>query len=61
MPPFLKVILSIIVAAVAAIMLWYELDHGAAHVGYVAIGLGAFMIFAVWLFPETRRRADDPK
>lgn len=56
MPVPLKLALSVIVAIVAAVMFYLEMDRGAVDVAWVSAGLGAFMIFALWLFPETRRR-----
>jgi hypothetical protein len=33
------------------------MDIGNVAPAWVALGLGAFMIFALWLFPETKRRS----
>lgn len=55
MPTYLKVILSIIVCVVAGVMVFLENRAGAIDVAWVAGLLGVFMVFAVWLFPETRK------
>lgn len=56
MPPHLKIILSLLVAMVAGIMFYLEMERDAVDVAAVSLGLGALMIIAVWLFPETKRR-----
>ena len=58
MPAHLKFVLSLIVCAVAGAMYYFETRGGGAAVAWVAVGLGAFMIVAIWLFPETRREPD---
>ncbi len=54
MPNHVKAILSLLVAAVAAGMFWYQDDVGLKGNAWVAAGLAAFMIAAVWLFPEAK-------
>jgi hypothetical protein len=56
MPNHVKAILSLLVAAVAAGMFWYQDDIGMTGNAWVAAGLAAFMIAAVWLFPEAKGR-----
>ncbi len=56
MPPLLKFALSVIVALIGGAMLWIENASGVPHLGWVAAGLALFMIFALWLFPEARRK-----
>ena len=58
MPGHLKVILSAIVLVVAGVMVYLEQKAGATDVAWVAGFLGLFMVFAVWLFPETRKQKD---
>ena len=59
MPAHLKFVLSLVVCAVAGALFYFETrDGGGAAVAWVAVGLGAFMIVAIWLFPETRREPD---
>jgi hypothetical protein len=55
MPSHLKLLLSLMVAAVAAAMLWLERAAGAPAIGWLALALGALMILGIWLFPEARR------
>jgi hypothetical protein len=54
MPTNIKLILSAVVVAVAALAGWWQLSIGQSVPGYVVWGLGAFMIFALWIFPETK-------
>ncbi len=54
MPTHIKLILSAIVVAVAGLAGWWQLGLGQQGPGYVAFALGAFMIFAIWLFPEAK-------
>ena len=60
MPSHLKVILSIVVLMVAGVMVFLEHRAGAIDVAWVAGFLGVFMVFAVWLFPETRKPKNSP-
>ncbi len=52
MPNHLKLILSIIIVVVAAAASYWQNQVGQNLTPWVALGLGAFMIFAIWLFPE---------
>lgn len=54
MPTPIKLTLSVIVLAVALAVGWWQIDIGQRMPGYVAIGLGLFMIVALWLFPEAK-------
>lgn len=54
MPTPIKLLLSAIVVAVACAVGWWQVDIGQRTPGYVALGLGAFMIVALWLFPEAK-------
>ena len=59
MPAHLKFVLSLVVCAVAGVLYYLETRGGGdVAVAWVAVGLGAFMIVAIWLFPETRREPD---
>ncbi len=60
MPSHLKVVLSIVVCVVAGILAFFEVRAGADDVAWVAGFLGLFMVFAVWLFPETRKQKNTP-
>ena len=56
MPNNIKLALSVIVLAVGAIVFYVEwrVDGGAA--GWVILGLAPFMVLAMWLFPETKKK-----
>ncbi|MGP1254527.1 MAG: hypothetical protein ACTS10_08960 [Kiloniellales bacterium] len=54
MPTHIKLLLSAIVIAAAAALGWWQLDIDQTVPGYVVWGLGAFMIVALWLFPEAK-------
>ena len=58
MPAHLKFVLSLVVCAVAGALFYFETRGGDIAVAWVAVGLGAFMIVGIWLFPETRREPD---
>ncbi len=49
MPTYLKIIICLIVAAVAALV--YVVGINARE---VVLGIAALMIVAIWLFPEAR-------
>ena len=55
MPSHLKLLLSLMVAAVAGAMLWFERAAGVPAIGWLALALGALMVLGIWLFPEARR------
>jgi hypothetical protein len=57
MPGTLKLILSILVAIVAGLVHWTQAEAGQDFNSWLVLGLAAFMILAVWLFPEPRRRS----
>ncbi|XWN31565.1 MAG: hypothetical protein ROR55_00140 [Devosia sp.] len=62
MPPRIKIMLTVLIIAIAALAYWMrdaiQLDANVFHV----FGLTAFMVFAIWLFPEVKRppRKGDP-
>lgn len=56
MPTHLRFILSVAVALVGAIAFYIEWRGGDDQMGWIMAGLAAFMIGAVWLFPEARRK-----
>ena len=58
MPAHLKFVLSLVVCAVAGALFYFETRGGDITVAWVVLSLGAFMIVAIWLFPETRREPD---
>jgi hypothetical protein len=52
MPSHLKFVLSGIIVVVAAVFAWWQTETGQSVTPWVGLGLGLFMIFAIWLFPE---------
>jgi hypothetical protein len=55
MPVKIKLGLSALVVLVAAIGFYHQHILGHDRIQYVVAFLGAFMIFAMWLFPEVKR------
>jgi divalent metal cation (Fe/Co/Zn/Cd) transporter len=55
MPVRIKFGLSLGVVIVAAIACYFQHMLGHDRIQYVVAFLGAFMIFAMWLFPEVKR------
>ena len=55
MPVKIKLGLSFSVVIVAAIAAYFQHMLGHDRIQYVVAFLGAFMIFAMWLFPEVKR------
>jgi divalent metal cation (Fe/Co/Zn/Cd) transporter len=51
----IKLGLSLGVVIVAAIACYFQHMLGHDRIQYVVAFLGAFMIFAMWLFPEVKR------
>ncbi|MDP6573874.1 MAG: hypothetical protein QGI06_10235 [Rhodospirillales bacterium] len=51
MPNYLKFTISVIVCAVAAVAF-----HLGVKGGWVVLGLAVGMVFAIWLFPEAKKR-----
>ena len=58
MPNNIRAGLSVTVALVAAAAFYFEHDAGSGLSKWIALALGAFMIYAVWLFPEAKRSKD---
>jgi len=52
MPAFIKACLSVVAALVACAFGYYEYVSGREHLMWVTLGVGAFMIAAMWIFPE---------
>lgn len=59
MPKNIRAMLSVIVALVAAVTFYVEMQTGAGALKWVVLALAAFMIYAVWLFPEAKERNDN--
>jgi divalent metal cation (Fe/Co/Zn/Cd) transporter len=55
MPVKIKLGLSFGVVIVTAIAAYFQHMLGHDRIQYVVAFLGAFMIFAMWLFPEVKR------
>ena len=55
LPSNIRRILSVIVALVAAVAFYFEHQAGYELLKWLTLALGAFMIYAVWLFPEAKR------
>lgn len=52
MPFPIKVIITFLVAAVAVVAHYFQAQAGQPTTPWVVLALGAFMIAALWLFPE---------
>jgi hypothetical protein len=55
MPVRIKLGLSLLVVLVTIIACYFQYRLGHDRIQYVVAFLGAFMIFAMWLFPEVKR------
>ncbi len=55
MPFRIKFALSLLVVLVTAIAAYWQHTLGHDRIQYIVAFLGAFMIFAMWLFPEVKR------
>ena len=57
MPNHLKIIVSVIALAVSLGVFFYDTTTGAEGVSrWVALFLGPFVIFAIWVFPEAQAK-----
>ena len=61
MPNHIKALVSILAAAVAVAVFFFEQQAGSHTVKWLALGLGAFMIVAMWVFPEPKGRGNKRK
>jgi hypothetical protein len=61
MPNHIKAIISLLVAGVAAAMFFYQRDIGLELNKWIVLALAAFMILALWLFPEAKAKPRDPR
>ena len=59
MPTNIKVGLSIVVLVVGVLMYIWEADQGNFQLSWIVIGLSVFMVFAMWIFPETGQTRED--
>ncbi len=56
MPTYMKLIITALVAITAIGAHFQQAAAGQASTQWVVLFLGAFMIVALWLFPETKKR-----
>ena len=61
MPTNIKVGLSIVVLVVGVLMYIWEVDQGNVQLSWIVMGLSVFMVFAMWIFPETGQTREDQK
>ena len=61
MPNNIRAMLTVVVVLIACAAFWFEHQAGETFLKWLAAGLGVFMVFAVWLFPETEGKADNPE
>ncbi|MEO1194004.1 MAG: hypothetical protein AAFY02_19765 [Pseudomonadota bacterium] len=61
MPPFWKAVITLGCIAAAIGMFFYQRGEGLETNGWIAVGLAAFMIVAVWLFPEAKASGKQKK
>lgn len=59
MPSHIKLMLSLVVLAVAAAGYVFQSGLGQEGPKYAVAFLGAFMVVAMWIFPEVQRRPGD--
>lgn len=58
MPPKYKIPLSILVVLAAIAVSYFQYQAGQPITPWVALALGGFMIFAMWIFPEEKKSKD---
>lgn len=58
MPPKYKIPLSLLVILVAIAVSYFQYQAGQTITPWVALALGAFMVFAMWVFPEEKKSKD---
>lgn len=59
MPNNIRAGLTVVVILAAVLAFYFESQAGDGLLKWLALGLGAFMVYAVWLFPEAKQKADD--
>ena len=52
MPTNIKAGLSVVAALVAMAFAYWEYTHGRQDLAWLTLGTGAFMVAAMWIFPE---------
>ncbi|MGF1609829.1 MAG: hypothetical protein ACFCUQ_10565 [Kiloniellales bacterium] len=58
MPTNIRAGLSVVVALVAVVAFYFENKAGSGLLPWLALGLGAVMLGAIWLFPEAKGTKD---
>jgi hypothetical protein len=58
MPTKIRAGLSVVVALVAIVVFYFENRAGTGSLQWIALGLGAVMLGAIWLFPEAKGTKD---
>ena len=58
MPTKIRAVLSVIVALVTIVVFYLENRAGPGMLQWLALGLGALMLGAIWLFPEAEGTKD---
>jgi len=61
MPTNIKLGLSIVALVVGVFMYFWEADQGNVQLSWIVMGLSIFMVFAMWIFPETGQTGGDQK
>ncbi len=61
MPGNIKVGLSIVVLVLGVLMYIWEADQGNVQLSWIVIALSVFMVFAMWIFPETEQTREYQK
>ena len=61
MPGNIKVGRSIVVLLFGVLTYIWEADQGNVQLSWIVIGLSVFMVFAMWIFPETGQTREDQK
>lgn len=61
MPTNIRAGLSVVVAIVAVVAFFLESQVDSGVLRWIVLGLAAFMIWAVWLFPEAKSRRERSK
>jgi hypothetical protein len=56
MPPRIKLVLSLLVVIAAVIVHFFQDSVGQDVDKWIVLGLGAFMIVSLWIFPEAGKR-----
>jgi hypothetical protein len=56
MPVRYKLLISVLALIMGAAVFFLDTHSGGGTARWVALGLGPFMVFAIWLFPETKAK-----